>query len=45
MWYVNKNNISYGFKWAVDYLDYPPRGIPINKVNTHSICAVGAMVL
>lgn len=44
--YVNHGNISKGLKWAAAALDYPAcKGIPIDRVDTHSLRCGGANAL
>ena len=42
---VVDKDISYAVKFAAGMLDYPDRGIPINRVDTHSLQAGGACAM
>ncbi len=46
-WYdVTREDISKVFKMAATLLHYPTtRGIPIKRIDTHSLCSGGANVL
>ena len=42
---VTDRDISFAVKFAAAMLDYPKRGIPVDRVDTHSLRAGGACVM
>ena len=43
--HVTDNNIRYAVKFAAKALNYPERGISLDRINTHSLRSGGACVL
>ena len=42
---ITNNNISFAMKYSAAALNYPARGIPLNRIDTHSNQSGGASTL